>query len=114
MLRAVGVDVELRGGAPALALRRHLPLEAFEIDIEALARRDLLRQLERIAEGVVQRERLRARDLLRRLRAREDLIEQHAAALQRLAELRLLSRQQARRERRAVAQVRVRALHLRR
>ena len=57
-LRAVGIDIELRRSAPALPLRRHLLLEALEVDANPDLRGDLLREFERIAEGVVERERL--------------------------------------------------------
>ena len=111
-LDAVGLDVELGSGAPALALCLHLALEALEIDVEAFVARDLLRQLEREAIRVVQHERLRAGDAVARRRFGKDLVQVRASALERLAELRLLRRQQPHHEVAALAQVRVGALHL--
>ena len=89
---ALRLDLELRRCSPALTLGRHLAREAFGIDGEPLARGDLLRQLQWIAERVVELERLRAGQFLSGGRGGQGGIELDAAALQRLAELHLLGR----------------------
>ena len=62
-LRAVRIDLELRRSTPSRPLRRHLLLEALEVYREPGLPHDLLREFERIAEGVIQEEGFVPREL---------------------------------------------------
>src|SRR5262249_6860057 len=84
---------EPAGRAGALALLDHLGFEPGDVHAHAARSRDLLRELDREAEGVVERERLRARD---RARAeREQALETLHARLVGLTEAGLLLLEEA-------------------
>ena len=92
---ALGVAAAAPGGARprALALLLHQLLEALLVDAEALLGRELEREVEREAVGVVEQERLVGADALlpRLLRARDHVVEQPHALLERAVERLLLA-----------------------